>query len=71
MGFPGGSQVNNLSAMQEMVGSSLGGEDSLKEGMQPTSAFLSGESHGLRSLESHCPWGHKESDATECLSLSH
>ena len=32
---------------------------------QPTPVFLPGESHGQRS-----PWGHKESDTTERLSLS-
>ena len=32
---------------------------------QPTTAFLSGESHGQRSLASYSPWGHKESDMTE------
>ena len=32
---------------------------------QPTSVFLPGESHGLRSLAGYSPWGHKESDTTE------
>ena len=32
---------------------------------QPTPVFLSGESHGQRSLVSHSPWGHKETDMTE------
>ena len=27
--------------------------------------FLSGESHGQRSLASYSPWGHKESEETE------
>ena len=27
-----------------------------------------GESHGQRSLVGYSPWGHKESDRTECLS---
>ena len=31
--------------------------------------FLSGESHGQRSLAGYCPWGHKESDTTEQLSM--
>ena len=31
----------------------------------PTPVFLPGESHGQRSLVSHSPLGHKESDTTE------
>ena len=27
--------------------------------------FLPGESHGRRSLEGYCPWGHKELDTAE------
>ena len=32
---------------------------------QPTPVFLTGESHGQRSLAGYSPWGHKESDMTE------
>ena len=32
---------------------------------QPTPVFLSGESHGQRSLAGCGPWGHKEQDMTE------
>ena len=35
-----------------------------------TSAFLPGEFYGQRSLEDQSPWGHKESDTTEQLTLS-
>ena len=38
---------------------------------QPTSPFLPGEFHGQRSLAGYSSWGHKESDMTERLSLSH
>ena len=31
---------------------------------QPTPVFLSGKSHGQRSLVGYSPWGHKESDMT-------
>ena len=34
---------------------------------QPTPGFLSGKSHGQRSMVSHSPWGRKESDTTEQL----
>ena len=35
----------------------------------PTPVFLSGESHGQRSLPGYSPWGRKESDMTERLTL--
>jgi len=31
---------------------------------QPTPAFLSGKSHGQRSLAGSSPWGHKELNMT-------
>ena len=37
---------------------------------QLTPIFLSGEFHGQRSLEGYIPWGHKELDTTEQLTLS-
>ena len=36
---------------------------------QPTPVFLPGESHGQRSLVGYSPWGRKESDTTERLTL--
>ena len=47
-GFPSGSAVKNLPAMQELQDTqvrSLGREDPLEEGMA-TPVFLPGESHG-------------------------
>ena len=35
---------------------------------QHTPVFLSGESHGQRSLVGYSPWGHRESDMTEWVS---
>ena len=37
---------------------------------QPTPVFLPGESHGQRSLAGYSPWGCKELDMTEQLTLS-
>ena len=37
---------------------------------QPTPVFLPGEFHGQRSLAGYSPWGCKESDMTERLTLS-
>ena len=41
-----------------------------KRAWQPTVVFLSGESHGQRSLAGYNPWGHKESAVTEQLRLA-
>ena len=37
---------------------------------QPTPLFSPGESHGHRSLLGYSPWGHKESDLSERLTLT-
>ena len=37
--------------------------------MLPTPVFLPGKSHGTRSLVGYSPWGCKESDLTEQLTL--
>ena len=59
--------VKNLSAMWETRVRSLGWEDPLRREKLPTPGFwpgIHGEFHGLYS-----PWGCKESDTTERLSL--
>ena len=63
--------VKNLSAMQETGVSSLGREDPLEKGKewQPTPVFLPGEFHEQRSLTGYSPWGCKEWDMTEQLTL--
>ena len=64
--------VQNLPTLQETQVWSLGQEDLLEGGRewQPTPVFLPGEFHGQRSLAGYSPWGHKESDTTEWLTLS-
>ena len=57
--------VKNLLAMWETWVWSLGWEDPLEKGKATHSVFWPGEFHGLYS-----PWGQKESDMTEWLSLS-
>ena len=47
----------------------LGQEDPWRREWQPTLVFLLGEFHGQRSLAGYSPWGHKESDTTEELTL--
>ena len=63
--------VKNLPVMQETWVQSLGWEDSLEEGMQPTPVFLPGKSHEQNSLVGYSSWGHKESDMTQRLSTAH
>ena len=46
-------------------GSIPGSGRSTGEGWLPTPVFLSGESHGLRSLPGYSPGGYKELDTTE------
>ena len=61
--------VKNLPTKWEIHVWSLGQEYALEKGMQPTPVFLLGESHGQRSLASYNPWGHKQSDTTEELTI--
>ena len=61
--------VKNLPAMQETQVQSLGRDDPLEKKMLPTPVFLSGKSCGQRSLAGRSPWGLKESDMTEWLTL--
>ena len=63
--FPVGQMVKNLPARQETWVRSLGGEDPLEKGMQPTPEFLPGEFHGQRSLAGYSLWCCKELDMTE------
>ena len=59
VGFPGGSEVKNSPAMQEMETwvQSLGWEDPLKEEMAKQSSILAWKIQ--RSLAGYSPWGHK------------
>ena len=57
--------VKNLPVVQETQVQSLGKEDELGKRMVPTPVFLSGESHGQRSLVGYSASGHKELDTTE------
>ena len=59
--------VKKLPAIQETQVQSLGWEDPLEKKQLPMPVFLPGEFHGQRSLVGYSPWGHKESDTTECL----
>ena len=64
--------VKNLPSMQETQVRSLGWEDALEKEMATYGnllLFLPREFHGQRSLVGYSPWGHKELDVTERLTL--
>ena len=61
--------VKNLPAMQETRVQSLGWEDPLEREWQLTPVFLPGEFHRQRNPGDYSPWGCKELDKTERLSL--
>ena len=61
--------VKNLPAMQETQVQSLGWEDPLEKGWQPTPVFLPGESHGRGVLVGYSSYSHKESDLLKRLSM--
>ena len=64
--------VKNLPTMQETWVWSLDGEmaNHWRRKWLTPSVFLPGESYGERSLKGYSPWGHKELDTTEQLTLS-
>ena len=66
LGFPCGSAVEESACNVGDLGSIPGLGRSPGEGKRlPTPVFLSGESHGQRSLVGNSSWGCKESDTTE------
>ena len=72
-GFPGGSVVKNLPASEGDTGD-LGSTLGLRwspggRNGNPLHLFLPGKFHGQRSLAGYSPWGCKELDMTEQLSL--
>ena len=74
-GFPSGSVVKNLPAIQETQETpvqSLGWEDLLKEEMATYFSILVWKkSCGQRRLVGCSPWGRKESDMTQRLSVKY
>ena len=61
--------VKNLPAMQETWFNPWIGKISWRRKWPPTPVFLPGEFHGQRSLAGYSPWGHRESDMTERVTL--
>ena len=70
IGFPGSSDGKASAYNAGDLGSIPGsGKIPWRRKWQPTPGFLSGKSHGLRSLVGYSPRGRKESDTTERLHL--
>ena len=63
-GFPGGSVVKDLPAMQEMQVWSLGQEIPWRRKWQPTPVFLLWKSHGKRRPASYSPSSLQEESST-------
>ena len=61
--------VKNLHAMQETWVQSLGWKDPLEKGMAIHSSILAWKSHGQRRLAGYSPWGRKQLDVTEQLTV--
>ena len=68
-GFPAGSDGKESACKAGALGLIPGLGRSPGGRWQPTPVFLPGESHGQRSLLCYSPWGHKEWDTTEQLTL--
>ena len=60
--------VKNPPAMQETQDQSLGSGRSPGEGHSNPLQYSSLENSHGRSLEDYSPWGHKQSDTTDCMS---
>ena len=56
-GFPSGSVVKKLPAMQETQVRSLHQENPLEKEVTTIPVFLPGKFHGQRSVQDYSPWG--------------
>ena len=71
MGFPGGSDGKESTYNAGDLGLIPGsGRSPWRRTWQPTPVFLPEEFHGQRRLVGCSPWGHKESDTTEQITLT-
>ena len=62
--------VKNMPAIQETWFNSWVGKIPWRREQQPMPLFLPGKSQGQRSLAAYSPWGRKELDMTERLTLT-
>ena len=68
--FLGGSDSKESACNAGELVQSHGWDGPLEKGMQSTPLFFPGEFHEPRSLAGYSPWGCKESDTIEQLTLS-
>ena len=68
--LPGGSDGKESACSGGDLGSILSRMIPWRRAWQSTPVFLPRESYGQRSLVGYSPWGCKESDTTERLTLS-
>ena len=68
-GFLGDSDGKESACNLGDLGSIPGGKIPCRRDWLPTPVFLPGEFHGQRSQEGYSPWGCKELDTTERLTL--
>ena len=68
--FPSGSDSKGSTCNAGDQGSIPGLGGFTGEGNGLTPVFFSGEFHGQSSLECYSPWGHKESNMTEQVTLA-
>ena len=61
--------VKNLPANAGDAGSIPGSEDPLEKGMATQSSIFAGRVPWTEDRADYSPWGCKESDTTECLSM--
>ena len=62
---PGDSNCKESACTAGDMGSDLGWDDPLENGVVPTPVFLPGEFHGQRGLVGYSPWDRQESDTSE------
>ena len=71
-GKPSSLSLHHIRIHQDVIPpGSWVGKISCRRAWQLTPVFLSGESHGQRSLEGYGPWGGKESDTAEVTAPTH
>ena len=67
--FPGDSGSEESASMQETQVRSLGQEDPLEKGIATHSSILAWRIPWTEEPGRHSPWGHKDSDITEWLTI--
>ena len=70
LGFPGGSDSKESACNAGDLGSILGWEEPLEKGMATHSSILAWRIPWTEELAGYSPWGYKELDTSERLTLT-